>query len=154
MRITKYKMELDDNRHNILVKENTVNYQGKTFTSPDEITEMLNICFHLNKLAEEHVWLVALTTKGEPLGVFELSHGTANMSLVTPREIFIRLLLSGATNFIMAHNHPSGDSSPSKEDMEVTQKVQECASLIGINFLDHIIVGDNNFMSLKECSLL
>lgn len=81
--------------------------------------------------------------------MFEASHGTVNASFVNPREIFIRLLLVGASAFVVSHNHPSGDYTPSKEDIHITRRLKECADMMGITLLDHIIIGDG-YSSLKE----
>lgn len=149
MRITKYRTELDENRRNVLVKESATNYNADNLNNPQAITNMLNACFNMNRLAEEHLYLIALNTKNKPLGVFEVSHGTVNASLINPREIFIRLFLVGASNFIVSHNHPSGDCEPSKEDIQVTRMLKDCADMTGITLLDHIIIGDE-YNSLKE----
>lgn len=150
MRITKYRTELDENRHNILVKEKAFNYQCNNLTSPDIIVELLNDCFHLNKMAEEYLYMIALDTKCHPLGIFEISHGTVNLSLVTPREIFIRAILCGATYIILSHNHPSGVVTPSKEDREIYKRIKESGKLIGIELLDNIIIGDGYYSFLEH----
>lgn len=149
MRITKYKTELDENRHNVLVKESATNYNADNLNNPKAITNMLNTCFSMNRLAEEYLYLIALDTKNKPVGVFEVSHGTVNASLISPREIFIRLLLVGASYFVISHNHPSGDCTPSKEDIQVTRRLKECADMMGLSLLDHIIIGDG-YNSLRE----
>lgn len=97
--------------------------------------------------------MIALDTKNKPVGVFEVSHGTASASIVGSREIFIRLLLVGASCFVISHNHPSGDCTPSKEDIEVTRRLKECADMMGLSLLDHIIIGDG-FTSLSECGYI
>lgn len=154
MRITKYRTELDQNKHNILVKESAVNYGVDSLSDPQTIVAMLNSCYGLNRLAEEHVCIIALSTKSKPLGVFEVSHGSVNASLCNPREIFIRLLLSGASSFVLSHNHPSGDCTPSKEDIKMTRRIKEAADIMGIYFLDHIIIGDTTYHSFREKGLL
>lgn len=154
MRITKYRTELDQNKHNILVKESAVNYGIDSLSSPQAIVEVFNNCFSLNRLAEEHIYMIALSTKNKPLGVFEISHGTINASLCNPREIFIRLLLAGASSFIIAHNHPSGDCTPSNEDIAITKRIKECANIMGISFLDHIIIADSTYMSFQDRGLI
>lgn len=142
MRITKYRTELDENKHNILIKESATNYCTDNFTDPRTISNMLNECFGLNRLAEEHAYLIALSTKCKPLGVFEVSHGTVNLSIINPREIFIRLLLVGASSFVLVHNHPSGDCTPSEDDIRSTRRIKKCTDIMGIPLIDHIIVGD------------
>ena len=77
-----------------------------------------------------------------------------NASILAPREIFINALKNGAVNIILLHNHPSGDPTPSAEDVSTTQRVKEAGSLIGIKLMDHIIIGDNKYVSLKERGLL
>ena len=88
-------------------------------------------------------------TKGKPLGVFEISHGTINQSICNPRDIFIKALLCGAAGIILAHNHPSGDVAPSKNDMEIYKRVKEAGQLLGIGLLDNIIIG-NGYYSFTE----
>ncbi len=148
MRITTYRTELDENKHNVLVKENSCNYPTCTFNNPQSVVEMLNDVFRLNRQAEEYVYMIALNTKGKILGVFELSHGTINFSVCNSREIFIRALLCGASGIILAHNHPSGDITPSKEDITTHKRIKETGQLIGIELLDNIIVGDG-YLSFK-----
>lgn len=145
MRITTYRTELDENKHNVLVKENSCNYPVNVLNNPQAAAEMLNDVFRLNKQAEEHLYMIALNTKGKPLGVFEISHGTVNSALCTPREIFIRSLLCGASGIILAHNHPSGDITPSKEDIATHKRIKETGQLVGIELLDSIIVGDGYY---------
>ena len=123
MRITKYRTELDANRHNILVKESAVNYACDKLDTPSAIAQMFNSVFGLDHMAEEYVYLAAFTTTCRVLGVFEVSHGTVNTTPANPREIFIRLLLSGASCFAVCHNHPSGDCTPSDEDIGLTKRL-------------------------------
>lgn len=149
MRITKYRTELNENLHNVLVKENGYNYPLESVTSANAIAAMLNTIFRLNKQAEEHLYMVALNTKCRILGVFEVSHGTVNCSICNPRDIFIKALLCGATGIILAHNHPSQDTTPSKEDMETYRRVKESGRMIGIELMDNIILG-NGYFSFHE----
>jgi len=76
--------------------------------------------------------------------------GTANQSLIHPREVFQRAILVGATAFAVAHNHPSGSTSPSKEDINVTKRLREAGLLLGIEMLDHVIVTDKTHVSFRE----
>ena len=145
MRITRYKVMLDDCRKNVLVKESSTNYQEKQLNSPSKIVDMFNHIFNASWLAEEYVWVLAMNNKNHCIGVFELSHGTVNMSLISPREIFVRLCLVGAANFVLIYNHPSGDITPSTEDELVTDKVHAAGLMMGIDMLDHIIVGDGYY---------
>lgn len=96
---------------------------------------------------EEYVYLICMNTKCSPIGFFETSHGTCNMALVSPREILIRSLLCNAANIVLVHNHPSGDPAPSREDDQMTRRIQTAAGIIGIDFLDHIIIGEETYYS-------
>ncbi len=145
MRITTYKTELDENQHNTLVKENSCNFPIDSLDNSRSVAEMLNTVFRLNRQSEEYVYMIALNIKNKPLGVFELSHGTVNLSICSTRDIFIKALLCGATGIILAHNHPSGDVVPSKEDMTLYNKVKEAGKIMDISILDNIIVGDGYF---------
>ena len=79
----------------------------------------------------------------------EISHGTVNASLVTPREVFQKALLANAVSIILMHNHPSGDCTASRQDVEITKRLAEAGKIVGVEVLDHIIVGDR-YSSLKE----
>lgn len=83
-----------------------------------------------------------------------IGKGTVNNCLVCNREIFIRALLSGAVNIILCHNHPSGETTPSSEDIKITKAVSEAGKLIGITLLDHIIIGGDSYYSFDEFNLL
>ena len=155
MRITKYKIMLDDCRKSILVKEASTNYsQEQQLNSPSKIVDMFNHIFNASKLAEEYAWVLAMDSKNHCIGVFELSHGTVNMSFVGLREIFIRLCLVGAANFVLIHNHPSGDPTPSKQDIIMTRRIKEVSDLIDIPLIDHIVIGDKRYTSFKQKGLL
>ena len=93
--------------------------------------------------------MICLNTKNKIIGVFELSHGNVNSSIVGVREMFQKALLANAVSIIVLHNHPSGDPTPSREDINITTRMVEAGKLIGVEVLDHIIVGDK-YCSLKE----
>lgn len=149
MKITTYRMELNGEQHNVLVKENSCNYPIESLDSPQKTADMLNDVFRLNKQAEEYVYMIALNVKGRSLGVFEISHGTVNQSICNPRDIFIKALLCGTVGIILAHNHPSGDTTPSKEDIEIYKRIKEAGEIIGIELLDNIVIG-NGYISFRE----
>lgn len=102
----------------------------------------------------EKLLLAMFDTKHHFLGDEVLSVGTVNSSLVSPREIFLKALQCAAVYIIILHNHPSGDPTPSEEDVRVTRRVAECGNLLGIGLADHIIIGDNRYISFKEQGIL
>ena len=146
MRINKYSWKANEDKTLELVKDSSCNYLGvDKLDMPEKIAEMMRIIYKANNLPEEYVWVAALSSKSKLIGMFEVSHGTATSSLINPKEIFSRLCLCGAVSFIIIHNHPSGDSKPSEDDMKVTKRLKECANLMGIKMLDHIIIGDTYY---------
>lgn len=104
----------------------------------------------LRHLECEHFKVVILDTKHNIIGDHTLSVGTVNASLVHPREVFIYALRHHAVSIILLHNHPSGNSTPSNEDIAITKRIQSSGEILGINLLDHIVIGDGNYTSLKE----
>jgi len=99
---------------------------------------------------QEHLVCLYLNTKNEVIHWKTIFIGSLNASIIHPREVFKEALKHSAASLICFHNHPSGDPSPSHEDIEVTKRLVECGFLIGIEVLDHIIIGDQKFVSLKE----
>jgi DNA repair protein RadC len=152
MRISEYGLELEDSRA-VLVKERAYNYNGcEKFLDFLEIGRFLNSEYRANKKAEEHVWLIGFNTKSKIVGVFELSHGVVDGSFLDSKAVFQRLLLLGCPRFVLAHNHPSGDVSPSPEDIASCKKIKQGADLLGLGFLDFIIIG-SDFFSFCQQSL-
>ncbi|MGM0835942.1 MAG: RadC family protein [Bacillota bacterium] len=101
-------------------------------------------------LTQEHFVCLYLNTKNQVLHQQTIFIGSLNASIVHPREVFKEAFRRSAASFICLHNHPSGDPSPSREDIDVTKRLNECGKLIGIELLDHLIIGDQKFISLKE----
>lgn len=104
-------------------------------------------------LKTEHLLMVMLNTKYRYIGDYTLSKGTVNSSLASPREVFIKALKEEAVYIILIHNHPSGDPTPSREDLLTTKRVKEAGNIVGIKLIDHIIIGDNRYISLKQQNL-
>ncbi|WP_076316071.1 RadC family protein [Paenibacillus odorifer] len=119
--------------------------------SPQDCYEYLE---DLKFLDKEHFVLLFLDTKNKVIGRETISIGTINTALVHPREVFKAAIRRGAVSIIGAHNHPSGDGTPSKEDVELTKRLVEAGELIGIDLLDHVIIGSQSNTSMKERGLL
>lgn len=117
--------------------------------SPRKVVEFAKKYLQLDVLAEEYGYILAVDTKNNIIGVFNTSHGTVNTTYMNPREIFIRLLLCGAVAYFALHNHPSGDPQPSEDDDKATKKLIHTGHIIGIELLDHIIIGDT-YYSYRE----
>lgn len=137
----------------ILVKETAKRYEleSKAIRSPEDAARIFRMVFNLEQQTREKFCMLALNTKNEVIGAFEVFQGSVNASVVATRDIFQRLLLVNASQFICAHNHPSGNPEPSKEDIHVTSSLMGAGALLGIQCLDHLVIGDTNrFISIKE----
>lgn len=116
--------------------------------SPADVN--LVVAEEMRFLDREHFRCLSLTSKNHLLGVDTVSIGSLNSSIVHPREVFKRAIMKSAAAVILVHNHPSGDPLPSKEDKLITKRLFEAGEVLGINVLDHIIIGDKRYVSLKE----
>lgn len=122
------------------------------FLNPSSVAK-----YYMEKLRhekKERVLLLLLDHKERLVGEEVLSVGTISASLLSPREVFIAALKKEAVHIILLHNHPSGDPTPSRQDMRVTEEIKEIGGMIDIPLIDHIIIGDNKYMSFKESGLL
>lgn len=104
----------------------------------------------MTSLSQEHFVVLFLDVKNQIIHKKTIFIGGLNASIVHPREIFREAVKRSAASIICAHNHPSGVPTPSPEDIEVTKRIQEAGYIIGIELLDHVIIGDHQFISLKE----
>lgn len=104
----------------------------------------------MRTLTQEHFVVLFLNTKNQIIHRQTVFIGSLNASIVHPREVFREAVKRSAASIICAHNHPSGDPTPSQEDIQVTRRLVECGKMIGIELLDHLIIGDRKFISLKE----
>lgn len=153
MKVSIYRTVLDSSRYPCLVAEKGKRYVcdgRKKFDNPDIIYDFCVRELGLDTAAEEYVYIFALDSAMHLCGVFEATHGTVNVSLVGRREIFQKLLLLGAVNFIMVHNHPSGDPTPSDADVTIHKKLNECGALMEISQVDNLIIGDGSYYSFRE----
>lgn len=138
-----------------LVKEKGARYDADTkVNTPENIYNMMVNLLSVNELPEEHVYLICLDTKMKLTAISEISHGGLNQSIVEPGAIFKRALLANAKGFVIMHNHPSGNTDPSNEDDQITQRLAECGNLLGIQLIDHIIAGDDFYSYRQKGKLL
>ena len=134
-----------------VVKETSGRYDvRKKIQSPNDIFNIAQNVIRGNEYAEENLWLITLDIKNNITGIFTVSTGSLNSSIVHPREIFKRAVLQNAASIIICHNHPSGDPAPSQEDINTTKRIYDAGKILGIELLDHVIIGDNKYTSLKE----
>lgn len=119
---------------------------------PSDVADLL--IPEMRFLKKEHLIVVLLNTKNIVIQKETISIGSLNSSIVHPQQVFIPAIRKSAASIVIAHNHPSGDPQPSSEDINVTHRLKECGKLLGIDLLDHIIIGNNSYISLKEEGIL
>lgn len=154
MRINFYDARITDDDRTILVKEKGINYETLNMNCPERISMMMQELLHMDELAEEHRYMIALNCSCRILGMFFLSKGTISASLLAPREVFMRAILIGAAQIILCHNHPSGNTVPSDSDYKLTERIKKSGELLNVPLTDHIIIGKNSYFSFKEANLL
>lgn len=123
-----------------------------TIRSPQDVAALLTE--DLRYLQKEHFVCLFLNTKNHVVGQETLSMGSLNASIVHPREIFRAAIKRSSASIVCAHNHPSGDPTPSPEDIQMTKRLVQAGDIIGIEVLDHVVIGDQKFVSLKELGLM
>ena len=123
-----------------------------TINSPEDVASL--VMEEMRYLDREHFRVISLTTKNHVLGISQISIGSLNSSIVHPRECFKEAIRRNSNAIILVHNHPSGDPTPSREDIQVSKRLVESGTLLGIEVLDHVIIGDNQYISLKERGIL
>lgn len=135
-----------------MVKENNLEYGSNQISSPKDAADIFRK--FIGDYDREALVVLTFDTKNKINSITVASIGSLNSSIVHPREVFKTAILSNSASIIIGHNHPSGDPSPSKEDISITSRLKECGKILGIELLDHVIIGDNNYISLKEKGLL
>ncbi|MHA7963712.1 RadC family protein [Paenibacillus sp. CAU 1782] len=124
------------------------NLNGSTIRTPNDVYTLLSP--ELIHLTKEHFICLCLNTKNRLIHKEIISIGTLNAALVHPREVFQAAIKRCSASIICVHNHPSGDSSPSKEDIILTKRLAEAGNILGIEVLDHVIIAKKEYYSLKE----
>jgi len=136
-----------------MVKERTIKFASNRASSPGEAAAIL--ADFLSGVDREHFVMMCLDSKNKINALNVVSVGSLSSAIVHPREVFKPAILANAAAIIIGHNHPSGDATPSSEDMEVTKQLVEAGKILGIEVLDSLILGDDgNFVSLKERGLI
>jgi DNA repair protein RadC len=126
----------------------------KNFNIKDPESVVKAIRASIKDKAKEHFKLLLLNPRNKIIGISTISIGTLNASLVHPREVFKDAIMHTAASVVLAHNHPSGDPEPSEDDITITKRLIEAGKILGVEVIDHIIVGKNGFFSFKEKGLI
>jgi|GEM_PF-1152689 len=148
--VNEYEMLYDDNFKTYLNVKRTVQAGSTQFFFPMACYNFMQKHFYLGHRSEEFLFMIAMTATSDPLGVFEIAHGSANCVYVNLRCIFQRLFLCGATKYIILHNHPGSNCAPSREDVELTLKIKKLSDELGFDFADDMVVSVNDYSSFIE----
>lgn len=132
----------------MLVKESLAHLSPVTIRDSQSAYRLLVPLF--DGLDREHFLVVGLDAKHGVIGINTVSMGSVTLSIVHPREVFKPLILMNASAVILAHNHPSGDSTPSPEDRALTRRLKEAGELLGITVLDHVVLGEGRYHSFAD----
>lgn len=135
-----------------LVRESAKIYElDKVASSPRHAFDIVENALKLSSKTKEHFVMMSLNTKKECIGLHTIHIGSVGYSVVHPRDVLQPAILNNATSFIVFHNHPSGSITPSPEDIKVTKSLVESGRILGIELIDHIIIGtDGRFTSLRD----
>ena len=134
-----------------LVREGSSRNENNIIRTPEDVVSILSAEYE--DAVVETALMLALDTKNKVIGIFTISTGSLNSSIIHPRDIFQRSVLCNAAAIILSHNHPSGDPSPSPEDVAMTRAAREAGRILDVEVLDHIVIGHNKFVSMKDKGL-
>lgn len=135
-----------------MVKEGSVLYKDRKISNPSDAAKLIKI--FLEDEDREKFMVCCLDTKNQINNISTISIGSLNSSIVHPREVFKVAIYGNSASVILFHNHPSGDVTPSTEDINVTTRLKEAGKILGIEVLDHLIIGDGEYLSLKEKGII
>ncbi|AZR74863.1 hypothetical protein BBF96_07755 [Anoxybacter fermentans] len=127
-------------------------YDKKTIQSANDLVEILMP--RMRFLMKEVFLVVLLNSQNQILGIEEISKGSLNETIVHPREVFREAIRRSCSAIILAHNHPGGNPEPSLEDLKITRRLYKGGQLLGIQILDHLVLGDGRYVSLKERGII
>lgn len=139
-----YKIQLQ------MLREKTEEYNSTKIQKPQDIVNYINTIENYDMSAQENLIVICLNSKNQVVAYSEISKGNVNTCYIEISNIFKPILISNANKFILVHNHPSGDSTPSGFDLKLTQDIKNAAKIMMIDFLDHIIIGNNEYTSIFE----
>lgn len=142
--------------YKIIREKSETYYDGrKSMNNPDDAAKLFKEYYEENfDMDKEHFSVIMVDTKNKMIGINLVSMGTVNQTITHPREVFRPAVMASANSVFLCHNHPSGDPTPSREDIDTTKRLKEAGKILGIEILDHIILGDNRHVSLLEKGMI
>lgn len=135
-----------------LIKEKSGKYNidNKVIKDAQTVASIVDIVIDINNSAVEKFGIITLTIKNKIIGLHIISVGSLTAAIVHPREVFQQAILCNASKIVCFHNHPSGDTAPSQDDIETTKRLVQAGEIMGIKVYDHVIVSEGNYYSFKE----
>ena len=130
-----------------LVNEKTCEYNPTIIRTSADVVKFIDDLEDIRNHTEERIYCIAMNTKNEIISFSQIAQGSIDNCSFDIKGLFKTILLCNASKFILIHNHPSGDSSPSERDYQVTEKIKEASNIMGIEFLDHIVIAQNGYTS-------
>lgn len=135
-----------------LIREGSYSNSNNIIRTAQDVVDI--VAAEYENAVVEVVKMLALDTKNKIIGVFDISTGSLNASIIHPRDVFQRAVLCNCAAVLLIHNHPSGNPTASTEDIELTRRLVEAGKIMDIAILDHIIIGEDRFESLKERGII
>lgn len=154
MTVRTYGLRLDGAGLPRLSVSSTAEYGKEPPTSPEGFADMMRTCFRIHELAEERTYIAALDATGRLTALAEAARGGFGWCAIDPKSVFTRALLCGASFIILIHNHPSGDPSPSRDDITTAERFRRIGALLDVPLTDFLIVGRDSHCSFHERGLL
>lgn len=133
----------------LLIKEQQFEYNQKITSTVGLVNFMINV-LKINNEAQEVTYLLSLNNKNQLVSFTEIARGGLDMCNLSQNQIFKTVLLSNSNKFILVHNHPTGDPTPSRTDIETTKRILKSCEILGIEFLDHLVIGDSEYQSIMK----
>ena len=148
-----YDLTLDDYYNPKLKKVKEIR-DIKTILKTEDVVSICNNNFNMKNLMQENVYLFCLNSNQDITGVFLINRGSTDNSIVGKREIFISLLLTGSSRFIIVHNHPNNNLNVSNSDINITNQLNFIATILDVEFIDHVIITKDGFTSMRSQNLM
>ena len=133
-----------------LINEKTCEYNPTIIRTQADVVKFIDDLEDIRNHAEERIYCIAMNTKNEIIGFSQIAQGNINNCNFDVKGLFKTILLCNASKFILIHNHPSGDSTPSLNDYQITEKIKEASKIMSIEFLDHIVIAQNGYTSCYD----
>jgi len=136
----------------LILRHKELDIEPISILNSESILKFAEEVLHVDEFPEEVSFVVCLNANNKAINIFELSHGLTATTFIGIKEVMRRVLLSNAESFVLVHTHPGCSAEPSPEDLSLTESMYKAAKLLDLEFIDHIIIGHDSFISLRDLS--